>query len=157
MKYMYTHSSAKIKLGNKLSEKIDILCGTEQGHPMSPELFKCVVHQLSIDLNSLADIDVPVLNTKKITHLLWADDLVLMALKPESLQRMLAVLYSYCTSWGLSLNISKTAVMIFNRSGRLLKEGNNFSYRTSQIAPARENTYLGIVFTLNGSLMSAHK
>ena len=100
MKYMYTHSSAKIKLGNKLSEKIDIRCATEQGHPMSPELFKCVVHQLSIDLNSLADIDVPVLITKKITHLLWADDLVLMALKPENLQRMLDVLYSYCTSWG---------------------------------------------------------
>ncbi len=157
VKYMYTHSSAKIKLLNKLSEKIDILCGTEQGHPMSPDLFNCFVHQLSIDLNSLADIDVPVLNTMKITHLLWADDLVLLALKPESLQRMLDVLYSYCTSWGLSLNISKTAVMIFNRSERLLKEGNNFTYGTLPISPGREYTYLGIVFTLNGSLMSAHK
>ena len=39
--YMYSNSSARVKLLNKLSEKIDILCGTEQGHPMSPELFKC--------------------------------------------------------------------------------------------------------------------
>ena len=36
---MYTNSAAKIKLLNKLSEEIDILCGTEQGHPISPELF----------------------------------------------------------------------------------------------------------------------
>ncbi|KAL5267087.1 hypothetical protein ACHWQZ_G004202 [Mnemiopsis leidyi] len=39
LQHMYTNSSAKVKLLNKLSEKIDILCGTEQGHPMSPELF----------------------------------------------------------------------------------------------------------------------
>ena len=30
--------------------KIDLLCGTEQGHPMSPELYKCFIHQLSVDL-----------------------------------------------------------------------------------------------------------
>ena len=31
--FMYANSSAKVKLIIKLSEKIDILCGTEQGHP----------------------------------------------------------------------------------------------------------------------------
>ena len=36
--YMYKHSSAKIKLLNRLSEKIDVMVGTEQGHPMSPAL-----------------------------------------------------------------------------------------------------------------------
>ena len=75
MKTMYTNSSAKIKLLNKLSEKIDVLCGTEQGHPMSPELFKCFVHQLSVDLNTLSDVSSPELNSRPITHLLWADDL----------------------------------------------------------------------------------
>ena len=70
LEYMYTHSSAKIKLLNKLSEKIDVLCGTEQEHPMSPELFKCFVHQLSEDLNSLKDVAVPILNEDEITHLL---------------------------------------------------------------------------------------
>ena len=75
MEHMYTHSSAKIKLLNKLSEKIDVLCGTEQGHPMSPELFKCFVHALSEDLNDLDNIEVPVINSIKVTHLLWADDL----------------------------------------------------------------------------------
>ena len=35
VEYMYSGSTAKIKLLNKLSEKIEILCGTEQGHPMS--------------------------------------------------------------------------------------------------------------------------
>ena len=60
-----------------------------------------------------------------------------------------------CLEWGLSVNISKTAVMVFNRSGRLLKESKSFLYGETQIAPAREYTYLGIVFTLSGSLKKA--
>ena len=155
LKHMYSNSSAKVKLLNKLSDKIDILCGTEQGHPMSPELFKCFVHELSVELNTQEETDVPQLNGAKITHLLWADDLILLALNPEGLQKMLNVLHTYCTDWGLSVNISKTAVMVFNRSGRLLKESYSFFYGETRITPAREYTYLGIVFTLSGSLKRA--
>ena len=152
---MYTNSAAKIKLLNKLSEEIDVLCGTEQGHPMSPELFKCFVHQLSEELNNLDDVEVPVLNSEYITHLLWADDLVLLALTPLSLQKMLNTLHSYCLEWGLSVNINKTAVMVFNRSGRLLNESNYFLYGETPITSAREYTYLGVVFTLSGSFKIA--
>ena len=152
MEYMYTHSKAKIKLLNKLSDKIEVLCGTEQGHPMSPELFKCFVHQLSEDLNSLKNIEVPVLNTvNKVTHLLWADDLILLALSRASLQKMLDVLYSYCLECGLSVNISTTAVMVFNRSGRPLKESKNLNYGQRQLTSVCEYIYLGITFTLSGS------
>ena len=97
---MYTNSKAKIKLLNKLSEKIDVLCGTEQGHPMSPELFKCFIYQLSEDLNSVENVEVPLLKSTTVTHLLWADDLILLALDQESLQRMLEVLHTYCQEWG---------------------------------------------------------
>ena len=128
MEFMYTNSKAKIKLLNKLSEKIDVLCGTEQGHPMSPELFKCFIHQLSEDLNSMENVEVPLLKSTRVTHLLWADDLILLALDQESLQRMLEVLHTYCQEWGLSVNISKTAIMVFNRAGRVLKDSTNFVY-----------------------------
>ena len=47
---------------------------------MSPKLFKCFVRQLSEDLNSLKNVVVPILNENEITHLLWADDLILLAL-----------------------------------------------------------------------------
>ena len=157
LKDMYSNSAAKIKLLNKLSEKITVLCGTEQGHPISPELFKCfvIVHRLSEELNDLDDMKVPVLNSVRITHLLWVDDLVLLALTPLSLQRMLNTLHSYCMEWGLSVNIAKTAVKVFNRTGRLLNESNSFFYGETRISPAREYTYLGIVFTLSGSFKTA--
>ena len=155
IEHMYSNSSAKIKLLNKLSERIDILCGTEQGHPMSPELFKIFVHALSEELNELNDINVPTIGSVRVTHLLWADDLVLLALDPLSLDKMLIVLHSYCMEWGLTVNISKTAIMVFNNSGRLLKESRNFTYGDTPIESVREYTYLGITFTLTGSLKVA--
>ena len=72
---------------------------------MSPEIFKCFVHQLSEDLNSIKDVAVPILNENEITHLLWADDLILLALDKENQQKMLNILLTYCAEWGLSVNL----------------------------------------------------
>ena len=62
IEHVYKNSAAKIKLLNKISEKIYIACSREQGHPLSPELFKCFIHHLSEDLNNLNSIKVPRLN-----------------------------------------------------------------------------------------------
>ena len=70
LKHMYSNSSVRIKLLQKLSDKIDILVGTEQGHPMSPELFKVYIRDLSLELDkALNELNVPVLNGNEITHL----------------------------------------------------------------------------------------
>lgn len=152
LEYMYTNSKAKVKLLSKLSEEMDILAGTEQGHPMSPELFKCYIHELSEELNSCEDVNIPELAGRGISHLLWADDLVLMALDALSLQKLLGTLHRFCSEWGLSVNTSKTAVMIFNIRGRLLKESYSFKYGSDSIPTTREYCYLGTVFSLSGSM-----
>ena len=59
VQFMYQKSRAKLKLRYKT---IDILIGTEQGHPISPELFKIYLLDLSIDLNVTEGISVPQLN-----------------------------------------------------------------------------------------------
>ena len=152
LSYMYKNSSAKIKLLGKLSETIDICIGTEQGHPLSPELFKCFIHELSVQLNQTDPDICPKLDEVPISHLLWADDLVLMSLSKVGLQHLLHVLFQYCTDWGLSVNLSKTAVMVFNRSGKLLKESLTLTFGDTQIPSTREYCYLGITFALCGSL-----
>ena len=157
LEFMYSNSTAKIKLLGKLSDKIDILTGTEQGHPMSPELFKCYIHELSEILNSIEGIEVPILNGVAVSHLFWADDLVLLALNPLSLQLMLDKLNEYCLEWGLSVNISKTAVMVFNRAGRLLKESHCFTLGSASVPSTRSYCYLGIIFSLNGTSAAAQK
>ena len=125
---MYSNSEANIKLLVKLSEALEVNVGTEQGHPISTELFKIFLLDLSDELNNTTGADVPNLNEVKISHLLWADELVLLALDGPSVQKLINVVHKFCIKWGLSFNISKTAILIFNRSGRLQKNRKSFTY-----------------------------
>ena len=45
--------------------------------------------------------------------------------------------------------------MVFNSSGRLLKESHNFTLGDSPIKSVRNYCYLGIMFSLNGSFKTA--
>ena len=69
--YRNSKSKAKIKLLNRISEVIDINVGTEQGHPISPELFKIYLLDLSAKLNGDVDkLCLPSLNNNSVSHLL---------------------------------------------------------------------------------------
>ena len=122
--HMYSHSKAKIKMTGKLSEAIKVQVGTEQGHPMSPELFKIFLLDLSKELNDAIghSTQTPKLNNTSLSHLLWADDLVLLALDRSSLQHLINVVHHFCNRWGLEVNKGKTAILVFKKSGRLLRK-----------------------------------
>ena len=122
---------------------------------MSPKLFKLYVHELSTRLDDIKELNVPSLNGFKVSHLLWADDLVLLALDADSLQKLLNSLHDYAETWELSVNISKTNVMVFNRSSRLLQCAYGFKLGSLNLNPVNKYCYLGITFSLNGSFKSA--
>ena len=87
---------------------------------MSPELFKIYIKKQSIE--EIEELNVPLLNGFKVSHLLWADDLVFLALYAPTLQRLLDCLHEYAEKWELNVNIGKTNyVMVFNTISRLLK------------------------------------
>ena len=94
---MYNNSIAKIKISGLLSPDIKVLRGTEQGHPLSPDLFKLFIHELSSFL--LSNEKYPMLDTTVISHLLWADDLILLALDPKSLQDNITILFEFLPGW----------------------------------------------------------
>ena len=126
--------------------------GTEQGHPMSPELFKLYTLDFSRRIKEIENtVTVPCLNESKLSHLLWADDLILLALNEESLQILLNQLKDFCDNWGLVVNMTKTQVTVFNRSGRKLKESKIFKYGDLDIESTNEYTYLGITMSLTGT------
>ena len=97
LRNMYSNSNAYIKLSGHISNKFKIKKGTEQGHPLSPNLFKIFLS----DLSKLLEIkDCPSLSNIPISHLLWADDLILLALTPEAAQKQLNILANFCNEWG---------------------------------------------------------
>ena len=105
------NSIAHIKISKFLSTKIDNGKGTEQGHPLSPDLFKIYINNLSSLLKSVGDY--PVLADVLISHLLWV-----LALSPKAMQVNINILFDFCNSMGHEVNINKTKIVIFSPSKR---------------------------------------
>ena len=150
---MYNSSHAKIKINNKLSDAFDILSGTEQGHPMSPELFKIFVRDLSDELDEFTTC--PQLYDMLISHLLWADDLVLLSLDAATLQKLMNALFRYCNEWGLSVNHTKTKIVIFSNENKYPNNLYSFNLGPDKIDIVESYTYLGITFNRKGKFDTA--
>ena len=97
--------------------------------------------------------DPPKLLTKIINCLLYADDLVILSLSAEGLQKSIDNLFTYCTKWGLTANIEKTKVLVFNPQGR--KQNININYGNDKLQCVTEYKYLGITFMTSGNFQLA--
>ena len=47
--------------------------------------------------------------------MLFADDFVGVSDSKESLQKLIDIVYSYCSKWRLRANVIKSAVMVFSK------------------------------------------
>jgi hypothetical protein len=87
---------------------------------------------------------------------MFADDIVLFSESAEGLQNSLNCLESYCSKWGLTVNTSKTKVVIFNKGGLKYKKF-SFYYENNSIEICQSYTYLGICFSACGTFTKAIK
>jgi hypothetical protein len=67
------------------------------------------------------------INNIKLSCLMYADDIVLISESAKGLQNCLNKLSNYCDICNLSVNIDKSKVIIFNKSGKVIKK-DNFKY-----------------------------
>jgi hypothetical protein len=77
--------------------------------------------------------------------LLYADDMVLLEVKPEKLQVMLDVLEAYSRRWRFTISVSKTKTMVFGGTSRW-----QWTIYGHPIERVRRFKYLGIVFEEGG-------
>ena len=93
---------------------------------------------------------------QKVGCLMYADDLILMSESASGVQHSLSVLAQYCRKWCLTVNTSKTKVIIFNKGGKLIKNI-GFQYNQEVINVVKSYTYLGIVFIPSGKFSEAEQ
>ena len=91
--------------------------GLLQGETSSPILFSLFVNDLEKSLtgNSIGVDIIDIL----IKILMFADDMIILSTTVEGLQNGLNNLSDYCKKWGLTVNISKTKIMVFRKGGKL--------------------------------------
>ena len=142
--------SVKIDL-NHVTVTFSSFIGVRQGDNLSPILYNIFVN----DIPDIFDEDCfPVkLNNTKLNCLMYADDLILLSETPRGLQECLDKLQIYCNNWGLEVNITKSKVMIFSNSGRLLST--QFHLNNTPLTNTKNYTYLGVKFSINGKFTDA--
>ena len=110
-----------------------------QGDALSPNLFKLYINDLPKYFQTLPD--TVFLNNILLQCLMYADDIVLLSSSREALQNRLDSLGMFCKDWCLDVNICKTKILIFNKTGKLLK--NDFIFDNEPLECVKHYRYLG--------------
>jgi hypothetical protein len=124
--------------------------GVKQGCPLSPLLFGLYLDSLEGMLDG-RECDAPALADLRVWLLLFADDLALISETEAGLQRQLDMLQNFCTERGLTVNVSKTKVLVFNTQAPCRE----FLFQDSAIERVQCFKYLGILFQATKNFDSA--
>ena len=79
---------------------------------------------------------------------MYADAIVRLSSAREGLQRRLEKLESFCKDWCLDVNLDKTKLLIFNKTGKLMKDDFKFDNKTLECV--KHYRYLGVYFSASG-------
>ncbi|MEW8546328.1 MAG: reverse transcriptase family protein [Candidatus Thiodiazotropha sp.] len=159
---MYQGIKSKISTNEGSTAFFDCNIGVRQGENLSPVLFTFYLNDLERYLSNrqVNGIECDVLTNDayvyfKLLVLLYADDTVLFSDNSIDMQHALDIFEEYCKTWRLSVNISKTKIVVFGRgrTPKILK----FTFQQNEIEITDEYKYLGIYLGRSGSFVAAKK
>ena len=143
---LYESVQGRLRIAQGLSEFIRSTIGVKQGCLLSPTLFGIYIDELEAFLQEhTQEKDGCLLHQVLISILLFADDIVLISSSPEGLQRQLDALALFCELRKLTVNRSKTKVMIFNGVKKNLDF--RFLFKGEEVEITSTYTYLGVQFS----------
>ena len=110
LKNWYTTQKFRVAWGNAFSSPFQTGCGIRQGSVLSALLFAVYVDDLSA---KYLDNEVGCsIGDKRINHILYADDLILVSPSVKALQKQIDICITYFDKHHLSVNEEKTKVMV---------------------------------------------
>jgi hypothetical protein len=153
LKSMYAQDEACVLTQAGLTDAFRCTIGVKQGCPASPLLFGLFLDDLEAKLQAESEsIDAPSLLGTLIAILLFADDIALMSHSAEGLQHQLSILAQFCKDRGLTVNVGKTKIVIFEHKR---SECMPFMFEGREIERVDIFKYLGIAFHATRGLTCA--
>ena len=145
---MFSKANARVRWEGQLGEKIDSTHGVLQGGIISPKLFNFFLADLDEFLDQNHGVKV---NGNTFTHLVYADDLVLLSESNTGMQTLLSNVQIFCQKWHLIVNTSKTKVMIFNKRNKTCSK---FMLENQELEIVDTYKYLGHVLCTSRNIHS---
>ncbi|CAG5084824.1 Similar to LINE-1 reverse transcriptase homolog (Nycticebus coucang) [Cotesia congregata] len=149
LRNVYNKAAVKIKVEDNFTRDFEVTEGVLQGEKLSPSLFTAYISDLTDYLEEKGFEGINIEN-KCLRALLYADDTVVFARTLIEAQKILKALEDYFDLNCLSVNTSKTKVMVCRRSGRTHnKEKSAFIYKNQQLEVVTSYNYLGSIISGN--------
>ena len=105
IKRMYEASRSAVLLDGEKSASFSVEQGVAQGCSLSPILFSVFINDLLKEVEK-AELGI---QFGEGGGMLFADDFVGLSDSKEQLQKLIDVVYSYCSKWRLKANVTKSA------------------------------------------------
>ena len=150
---MYSQAKSCVRHFGSLSDFFKCDVGLLQGEIISPILFSLFLADLETFLQIDADAGIT-LEQISIYLLMFADDAVIFSETVEGLQTSIDNLRQYCDKWNLTVNISKTKIVVFRKGGPLSQQ-ERWTYGNEEIEIVNNFNYLGVVLSSGGSFIKA--
>ena len=148
---MYAKTEYSVKLKNGHSPNIQSNLGLKQGCPLSPMLFNLYIDSIKdIFDQTCSPIDF---QNEKLSHFLYADDLVLISESRVGLQNCLDKVYEFSKKMDLTISVKKSKTMVFNQTGRIVD--NPFNINNEVLEQVQSFCYLGFEVKCSGTVKHA--
>ncbi len=151
IKNMYSKIKACVKHNEGYTDSFPVSVGTRQGCNLSPALFNVFVNDLPGILDEL-QCNQPEMVNRKISSLLYADDLILFSHTPNGLQKLIFATEHFCNKWQLTINVNKTKILVaFKRNTK----DQTFILYNQKIEIVSQFCYLGVIINNKGNFNDA--
>jgi hypothetical protein len=148
-KDFYTNNKTKVKLQNWETEWIDADVGIKQGCNISPYLFLIYLLDLTEQLLT-SNLGVKI-GESTVPALFYADDIILLANDPQTLQDQLHILTRYGSDNNIKYSTSKCQIMAYNTDDKPA-----LYLSDSLLDYTDDYTYLGVTFTTDKNIFKSH-
>ena len=140
LKDLFDGFKCHVRVGAELSEPFFALQGIHQGAPCSMFFFELFENDL---LNSL-NVNTASAKCGNVTTggIAYADDIAVIAISKEGIQRLVSTAYNYSRKWRFTFNPTKCSIINF---GKEKKNCTNISMGNEIIKVVNHDVHLGVV------------
>lgn len=143
----YCKQGFLVRWGNVFSTPFNVSNGVRQGSVLSPLLFNLYMDYLSCDLNKMNAGCI--MNNVTVNHLIYADDLVLIAPSAHALQLLINKCENYTMNNDIVYNDKKTVCMRIKPKTMKLHDDVIMKLNGKNIEYVTDHKYLGVFMSIN--------